>query len=318
VDLRRVCALPLRRAAGALLVLSFVACSGGSKASSPAAASAAGVPQAPPKPRVVIISVDGLRPDAIVAAGAANIQALAHRGAYTWRAQTILPSITLPSHASMLSGFPPSVHGITWNDYDPAKGPCRVPTVFAVAHGAGLHTVMVVGKEKFMQLDIPGSVDRVAVYQPDDEMIASGAVSLMSSPFDLMFVHLPETDLNGHRSGWMSRQYIDAVAGADRAVGALLGSLPANTTVILTADHGGHEQTHGSNAAVDMTIPWIVAGPRVVEGKQLAARVSTMDTAATAAHVLGLSLSPTASGRPVMDAFVPTAISRPPMALFVR
>ena len=317
MNLRQVCAVVVRRVAGAILVLSFVACGGGSKAASPAAASAVGVPLPPPKPRVVILSIDGLRPDAIVASGAANIQSLALRGAYTWRAQTILPSITLPSHASMLSGFPPSVHGITWNDYDPAKGPCRVPTVFAVAHAAGLQTVMAVGKEKFMQLDIPGSVDRVAVYGPDDDLIANGAVSMMGSGFDLMFVHFPETDINGHRSGWMSRPYIDAVANADRALGTLLTGLPANTTVIVTADHGGHEQTHGSNAAVDMTIPWIMAGPRVLEGKQLTTRVSTMDTAATAAHVLGLSLSATATGRAVTEAFA-TATASPRYTLLVQ
>ena len=50
---------------------------------------------------------DGLRPDAISMAGAVNIQSLAARGAYTWTAQTILPSNTLPSHISMLTGYPP-------------------------------------------------------------------------------------------------------------------------------------------------------------------------------------------------------------------
>ena len=34
------------------------------------------------------------------------------RGAYTWQAQTILPSLTLPSHVSMLTGFTPDVHGV--------------------------------------------------------------------------------------------------------------------------------------------------------------------------------------------------------------
>ena len=71
---------------------------------------------APAPPRVVIFSIDGLRPDALLQAGAPAIMGLASRGAYTWQAQTIMPSTTLPSHASMLSGFTPSVHGITWDD----------------------------------------------------------------------------------------------------------------------------------------------------------------------------------------------------------
>jgi phosphopentomutase len=215
----------------------------------------------------------------------------------------------------MLSGFPPSAHGITWNDYDASKGTCRVPTIFAVAHAAGLQTVMVVGKDKFKQLDIPGSIDRALVYGPNDELISTSAVVQMSAGFDFMFVHLPETDLAGHRSGWMSPAYIEAVAGADRAVGWMLSNLTANTTVILTADHGGHDKTHGSNAASDLTIPWMVVGPRIPAGKAIQGRVSTMDTAATVAHVLGLTLSPTATGRPVMEAFSLTSTSAPLAAL---
>lgn len=312
MNLRRPAGGSASRAFCVLAALLAVSCGGArSSTSTLPTAAVAGLPQPPPKPRVVVISIDGLRPDAVAAAGAMNIQELASRGASTWRAQTILPSITLPSHASMLSGYPPSVHGITWNDYDPAKGPCRVPTIFAVAQAAGLETVMVVGKEKFMQLDIPGSIDRVAVYAPNDEMIAMGAITQMAAGFDFMFVHFPQTDLAGHRSGWMSPAYIEAVAGADRALGQLLNGMTANTTVIVTADHGGHDNTHGSNAAVDLTIPWMVVGPRVPAGRTIQARVSTMDTAATAAYVLGLNLSPTVSGRAVMEAFdtTPTGVS---------
>src|SRR6185503_16887518 len=81
--------------------------------------------------KVAIISIDGLRPDAIQIAGAANIMALAGRGAWSWNAQTIYPSNTLPSHISMLSGFSPEEHGVTWDDYAPARGPILVPTLFA-------------------------------------------------------------------------------------------------------------------------------------------------------------------------------------------
>src|SRR5262245_50034101 len=67
--------------------------------------------------RVVIISVDGLRPDAIAAAGAVTMQKLIERGAYCAKAETIRPSITLPSHTAMLSGLDFQHHGIVWNNY---------------------------------------------------------------------------------------------------------------------------------------------------------------------------------------------------------
>jgi predicted AlkP superfamily pyrophosphatase or phosphodiesterase len=255
----------------------------------------------------VIFSIDGLRPDALIQA-APILSGLAATGAYTWQAQTIMPSTTLPSHASMLSGYLPSVHGITWDDYRPDRGSISVPTVFSAARAAGLRTVLLAGKEKFRQLDVPGMVQRFGLCGGNDQEVAGRAMGEALAGFDLMFVHLPQTDLTGHAQGWMSPDYLDAVAGADRAVGRVLGVLPVGTTVIVTADHGGHGWNHGTSKGVDTTIPWIVAGPGV-RPRALATRVHTTDTAATAAWVLGLSLSAGATGRPVMEAFDATAAS---------
>ncbi len=280
----------------------FVACGG----NHPAGPTPSAVVPSPTSvsPRVVIVSVDGLRPDALAPAGATAIPALAARGSYTWSAQTILPSTTLPSHASMLSGFPPSIHGITWDDDDPSHGCIPVPTVFAVARAAGLRTVMVVGKPKLEQLEIPGTLDRFVLAAPRDEDVANAAVTQARLGFDVMFVHLPETDLTGHAAGWMSPAYLDAVAGADRAVERVLEAVPDGTTAIVTADHGGHGYNHGTSLAVDLTIPWVIAGPGIAPGHLIRGRVDTVDTAATAAHVVGVRLPSSAPGRTVADAFL--------------
>ncbi|MEQ1731859.1 MAG: alkaline phosphatase family protein [Vicinamibacterales bacterium] len=253
--------------------------------------------------RVTIISIDGLRPDALFEAGAPNIIALAGRGAHTWRARTIMPSTTLPSHTSMLTGYAPDVHGISWDDYEPARGALSVPTLFGIAQAHGLKTAMVVGKEKFATFRDTGGCDSWVLTLRGDDDVASraGALAGTSRP-DLLFVHLPDVDLAGHASQWMSPQYLDAVRAADRAVGRLLASLPADMTVILTADHGGHLNNHGTTDAVDITIPWIIAGPAIASGRDLSSSVATMDTAATAALILGVQLSPDAGGRPVLEA----------------
>src|SRR5687767_5567424 len=56
---------------------------------------------------VVVVSVDGLRPDAIAKYSAPTLQRLMREGSYTLAARTIDPSTTLPSHTSMLTGQPP-------------------------------------------------------------------------------------------------------------------------------------------------------------------------------------------------------------------
>src|SRR5262245_4599238 len=61
---------------------------------------------------VIIVSIDGLRPDAIKKFGADTMKRLMQEGSYSLHASTILPSKTLPSHTSMLTGVEPSEHGV--------------------------------------------------------------------------------------------------------------------------------------------------------------------------------------------------------------
>ena len=253
--------------------------------------------------RVTIISIDGLRPDALFQAGAPNIMALAGRGAYSWQAKTILPSSTLPAHISMLTGYTPDAHGVTWDDYAPVRGQILVQTIFAIARASGRRTAMVVGKEKFATFRDTGACDTWVLAGRGDDDVVGQASTLASARPDLLFVHLPDVDLTGHASQWMSDAYLASVRRADEAVGRLVASLPGDMTIILTADHGGHLSGHGSADPLDTTIPWVIAGPSTVKGRQLSSAVRTMDTAATAAFVLGVQLPADASGRPVLEAF---------------
>jgi hypothetical protein len=252
---------------------------------------------------VVVISVDGLRADAVTIAPADTVLDLACRGAYSLTAQTILPSLTLPAHASMVSGYAPEQHGLL-HDYM-ATGYIAVPTLFGLAEEAGLGTVIIVGKQKLVQLAPPGSYDEFLWITEGDAAIVDAAVAVVEGGFDVLFVHLPELDYTGHSSGWMSEEYLARLRTTDAEIARLVDSLPAGTTVIVTADHGGHGTHHGTDAATDTTIPWIIAGPGIPEGRAIEAPISVMDTAATAAFVAGFALEPDAIGRPVEEAFAP-------------
>ena len=83
--------------------------------------------------RVLIVSIDGLRPDAIDLAPMPTLQGLMKVGAYSLSAQTIFPSTTLPAHASMLTGLCPSAHGVTWDEYLPEKGFAQGTSLFDLA-----------------------------------------------------------------------------------------------------------------------------------------------------------------------------------------
>ncbi|MEW6400035.1 MAG: alkaline phosphatase family protein [Bacillota bacterium] len=270
------------------------------------------LPSPTPFPRpthVLIISLDGFRPDAISPDRTPNILALAARGAYTWAAQTVLPSATLPAHGSMLSGYEVEDHGLTWNDYLPRNGYIRVSTIFTWAHQAGLTTAMLVAKQKLVQAVAPGTVDYFEFLPAGDFAIADEGVPLVQAGYGVLFIHFAGPDAAGHLYGWMSSHYLGTVAYTDQAVGRLLSVLDEaglrdSTLVILTADHGGHDHVHGSARPEDTTIPWIAAGPGVRQGFPITAPVHIYDTAPTAAWALGLPLPEDLDGRPVTEAFL--------------
>ena len=268
--------------------------------SSPVAHVAADRAQPAPAPRrVVIISEDGLRPDALSPELTPRHIALIHEGARAKDAETIPESDTLPSHASMLSGVGAREHGLWWNSYQSNRGYIHVPTIFSVAHEKGLSTAMIVGKPKLRHIAIPGTVDHYErpSYLCGGVAKRAGEYFAASKP-DLMFVHFSDPDEYGHSHGWLSPEYMRAVHASDRCLATLLSAIDAtgladSTLIIVTADHGGHGKKHSDgHVAVDREIPWIVRGPGVGHDVVLDEKVETEDTAATTLAALGLPALP--------------------------
>ena len=257
--------------------------------------------------RVLILSIDGFRPDAIPLAPMPILTDLLKSSAYTLTAQTVYPSVTLIAHASMLSGLCPSKHEVTWNDYLPELGYAKGTDLFDIAHAAALKTVMYVGKEKLRQVTEPKSTDVFEFINDRDLVITENLIENFPADFGLMFVHFATTDDMGHVYGWMSNEQLSVLYRADQAIGQLLAELDARgirdeTLFIVTADHGGYDQGHGSSLPEDMTIPWIANGAGIKPG-ELTSPVHTIDTSATAAYALGLPIPPEWDGVPVNEAF---------------
>lgn len=278
-----------------------------------------GAPRARTSDHVIVISIDGLRPDAIAKFGASTLQRLMREGTYTLEAQTILPSKTLPSHTSMLTGVDVDQHGIDWNsDETDDHGHVDVPTVFGLARAQGLKTAAFFSKPKFHHLEAPNSLDHVRSPKGgllDSRWLADKTVGLVEDYLEsaegnpnLMFVHIGEPDYAGHMFGWMGRAYAGAVRKADEAVAEVLDEAndrwgAGNYTVIVTADHGGHGRNHGSKDPRDTTIPWITWGKGVAPGVVLPKGIRTMDTAATALWLLGVQAPPSWVGEAVASAY---------------
>jgi predicted AlkP superfamily pyrophosphatase or phosphodiesterase len=113
----------------------------------------------PEPPLLVMISIDGLRPDYITAADAhgakvPNLRRFMKEGTYADGVQGVVPTVTYPSHTTLITGVWPAKHGILANaTFDPlrknAEGwywyseDIKVPTLWDAAANAGRTTASV-------------------------------------------------------------------------------------------------------------------------------------------------------------------------------
>lgn len=277
---------------------------------------------------VFIVSFDQAKPDNVERAEMPLFKRMAAEGAHTWEAFTIVPSLTLPSHVSMLTGVGVQKHQILWNDWDETKPRLAVPTIFQLAKERGLGTAMIVAKDKFKTLEVVGGVDTFII--PQDYWcagIAAATVELLKTRTPaLTFIHFGDPDFTGHAYGVDSPEKMKAMADCDRALASILEAIQAagiadSSVLILTADHGGHDRTeaenlamearglkrqpgtHGAADTADVVIPWVAWGKGVKAGYTVTAPVVQYDTAATALWLLGVPVPEGFWGRPVMSAF---------------
>ena len=254
---------------------------------------------------VVFIMIDGLRPEAI--AECPNLRGVMARGAHTLRATSVMPSITLPCHMSIFHSVPPTRHGITTNDWMPMARP--LPGLIEVAHAAQKECAFIYNWEQLRDLSRPGHLRHTrfkdCAYDVDgDVWIADEAVHLLThARLDFAFIYFGTVDTLGHLAGWMSPEYLAQARAVDEQLGRVLAALPAESQVLIHSDHGGHDRTHGTDAPEDLTIPWVISGPRIRQQHPIASPVSLLDTAPTLAHLLGLAPHPQWEGRVVEEIF---------------
>ena len=256
-------------------------------------------------PETVLFVVDGMRPDGLLQADTPTMDRLITAGASTMRARAVMPSVTLPCHMSLFLGVEPGRHGITTNTWTPQVRP--VPGLFEVLHSAGLVSASFYNWEQLRDLSRPGSLDAAFFLDNCHDAEGAGDVQLaelashwlLEHPADFAFVYLGYTDIAGHDHGWMTAPYLRAIANADRCIGRVVEALPKDAVVIVTSDHGGHRQTHGTEGDEDMTIPLILSGPNIPSGVTIERSVSLVDVAPTIARLFCIERPEDWSGEPL-------------------
>ena len=242
--------------------------------------------------KVILISIDGMRPDGLMACGNPFVQELLKLGSYTLDARTVFPSVTLPCHMSLFHSVVPQRHGITTNVYVPQVHP--IPGLFEQIERFGGISAMYYGWEQLRDVSRPGSlvyasyVHSYSCEHSDTKLTELALERIRESSPDFVFLYMVETDeKGGHDSGWMTEEYLRRISCAVDNVKRVWEECRDEYTIVITADHGGHDHGHGDNIPEDMTIPQFYIGPDFEPGKVLE-NVNLLDTTPTIAKLMGL------------------------------
>lgn len=233
--------------------------------------------------QIILISIDGFAAFSLAdpSQPLPTIRRLAQHGAIAEGMKTVNPSVTWPNHTSMVTGVTPSKHGLLFNGL-PVRGgegkPLRVepwvakeklvlaPTVYDLAHGAGLTTAEV----DWVAIQHAKTINWSFAERPEvtetipKEMIAAGLVTeaqirdfsksqivlrddiwteaavhiLEKHKPNLLLYHLLATDSSQHRYGAKSLGGSTALALADARVKRVVEAAGPKATVIIVSDHG--------------------------------------------------------------------------------
>ena len=242
--------------------------------------------------KVILISIDGMRPDGVLNCGNPFVEELKKMGSHALDARTVIPSVTLPCHTSMFHSVTPERHGITTNTYMPQVRP--IPGLAEQIKLMGGKCAMFYGWEPLRDITRPGSLQWAEYFnayadEHTDGILTDKALNCISKYHpDFVFLYMVETDeKGGHDAGWMSETYLDYVSHAIGNVKRVIEAAGDEYTVIVTADHGGHDRAHGTEMPEDMTIPMFFVGREFEAGKAIE-NVSILDLAPTIAKIMGV------------------------------
>ena len=271
---------------------------------------------------VVFIGLDGWAShDLDKAHDIPNLRSLMDGGACSMHKRSVIPSSSGVNWASMFMGAGPEMHGYTtWGSKTPEVASIATnkngifPTVFSVIREQRpeaetgctfewdgikyvIDTLSISHIEYFEEgwKQVEENCDKIVKYIKDKKPV------FFAPCFDGI-------DGIGHEKGWYSEDYYDYLVRIDHCVGHIIQALKDagiydDTVIIVTGDHGGHDQGHGTLDIRDMESPLVFFGKNVRIGYQIDAPLVQYDIAATIAYILDLDIPEAWRGKPVKQAF---------------
>lgn len=261
--------------------------------------------QLTPYDHVILISVDGLRSDALLNDQAQSFNHFQRLmgGASTSNARTDCDStVTLPNHVGMLTSR--LVNGVQGHRYTANRTPPidtvlrtvdgdTIDSVFTRTSAAEVHSSLIASKEKFVlfKQSYGELMNDYFINANGDKEMAHllNDLQLHAQQRTFNFLHFLHPDVAGHGYGWNlspDSKYMQSIAAVNALLGELFAYLDANpdyskrTAIVLTSDHGGgapYQNHHGiGHLWINYVIPFIVwTGDGKAQGDLIAINSAT-------------------------------------------
>lgn len=269
----------------------------------------------PPERKVLVVGIDGVRPDVLAEVETPNLDALALEGVFSPEARTSEPTVSGPAWSSTLTGVWPEKHGVLGNSREAfgRNDYAAYPDFLTRAeqYDPELTTLAVLdwpplGAQGFGGPLVSDAVEKVLLdgealgYPAADSLSVEAAAERFAGDIDAAFVYLGNPDVAAHEHGGLSEEYRAAIATADRQVGLLLEAIRSRPTfadenwlVLVCTDHGHVDAGgHGGQSPEERTVFYLAGGPAAVPGTP-DEPPAVVDVAVTALTHLGISIDPT-------------------------
>lgn len=264
-------------------------------------------------PKLLLISIDGLRADALDRGLTPNLQRMIDSGVRARWMTPSYPSLTFPNHYTIVTGLRPDHHGIIHNAMDDASlGSFALSNREAVTRSDwwGGEPIWVSAEKAGVRSATwswPGSEAEIKGVRPSqwlayndkepfEQRVQTVLGWLARSDAEaprLATLYMEHVDKAGHHHGPQSQQYTAAIVRADQVVGQVLDGLQqrgltATTNVIVVSDHGmaavGDGQVIATESMVDPAIARNVSQGQSVGFAPVAGREAEAERALLGRH----------------------------------
>jgi predicted AlkP superfamily pyrophosphatase or phosphodiesterase len=289
--------------------------------------SACGLAAQDPGPRrVLVIGIDGVRPDALAAARTRNLDRLIRAGAFADTTQILgtryskSNTISGPGWSSILTGVWADKHGVHDNEFEGKNYKQfphffrRLKDQFPEARTASFVDWSPIDEHIVSAADLKKNYPSANVgeyIEHDAEIARDASRHLRDGDPHATMVYFGSVDETGHKVGFHPsvKPYVAAIEVIDGHVGQLLKAIEGrpsykqeNWLILVSTDHGGRGTGHGDGHKVPeiRTVFLIVSGTAAEQGK-IQKQTYLVDLPVTALVHLGVKIDPAwkLDGQPV-------------------